>query len=254
MSILKSLCAYALCALAALSAQARPWEDVKKSGTLVVATEGQYPPFNFFQGSKLTGFEIELTEVLAKKMGVALQWKSLSFDALLAGLRQDRWDLVIASHAITPERQKAVSFGEPHYCSGAVIVAKDAAIKSVKDLAGRSIAVQTGTTYMESAKSIAQVKEVKNFPQDTDARSAVIAGRVDAWITDLFVARGAIAASPASGLHIGDSVYIERIAAAAAKGNTTLVDAWNKALAQALADGTYAAVSQKFANSDIRCK
>jgi polar amino acid transport system substrate-binding protein len=59
-----------------------------------------------------------------------VQWKTLGFDALLTGLRQDRWDLVIASHGITEERAKAVTFTEPHYCSGGMIVAMDPAIKN----------------------------------------------------------------------------------------------------------------------------
>ena len=90
-----------------LTSQARSLDDVKKDGKINIATEGQFAPFNFFQGSKLSGFEIELAELVAKKMGVTIEWKALGFDALLAGLRQDRWDLVIASHGITEERAKA---------------------------------------------------------------------------------------------------------------------------------------------------
>ena len=84
------------------SAQARTFEEIKKDGKIIVATEGAFPPFNYFQGPNLTGFEIDVAEALAKKMGVAIEWRALSFDALLAGLRQDRWDLVIASFGITP--------------------------------------------------------------------------------------------------------------------------------------------------------
>ncbi|HET9552109.1 MAG TPA: ABC transporter substrate-binding protein, partial [Anaeromyxobacteraceae bacterium] len=139
-----------LIALLAASAQARTFEEIKADGKIVVATEGAFPPFNFFQGPKLAGFEVDLAEALAKKMGLTIEWRALSFDALLAGLRQDRWDLVIASFGITPERAKAVTFTDPHYCSGGIIVAKDPAIKTVKDLGGKTIAVQTGTTYLEN--------------------------------------------------------------------------------------------------------
>jgi polar amino acid transport system substrate-binding protein len=254
MKLVRSLLASALCLLFAVCAHARSWEEIKKGGKIIVATEGQYAPFNYFQGGKLSGFEVELAEAIFQRLKVTVEWKSLGFDALLAGLRQDRWDLVVASHGITDERAKAVTFAAPHYCSGAAIVAKDPAIKSAKDLVGRVIAVQTGTSYMESAKRVAQVKEVKNFPQDTDARGALIGGRVDAWVTDLFVARTAVKANPAAGLSIGDSLFVERIAAAAAKGNASVVEAWNKALAEALADGSYAALSNKFFSTDIRCK
>jgi polar amino acid transport system substrate-binding protein len=241
-------------AVTATAAQARSVEEIKKDGKIIVATEGQFAPFNYFQGSKLTGFEIDVAEALAAKMGVKIEWKALSFDALLAGLRQDRWDMVIASHGITDERAKAVTFTEPHYCSGGVIIAKDPAIKSAKDLAGKVVSVQTGTTYLENVKKVAGVKEMKNFPQDTDARAALQTGRVDAWVTDRFVAINALAANPGAGLKMGDFLFVERIASAVAKGNTTLSGEINKALAAILADGSYATISKKWFNEDIRCK
>ena len=236
------------------SAQARPFDEVKKDGKIIIATEGQFAPFNYFQGTKLTGFEVDVAEAIAAKMGLKVEWKALGFDALLAGLRQDRWDMVIASHGITEERAKAVTFTEPHYCSGGVIVAKDAAIKSAKDLVGKVVSVQTGTTYLENVKKLAGVKEVKNFPQDTDARGALLTGRVDAWVTDRFVAKQALDANPSGGMRMGDFVFVERIASAVAKGNSSLAGEINKALAAIQADGSYAALSKKWFNEDIRCK
>jgi len=122
-------------AFAATSAQARTFDEIKKDGKIIVATEGAFPPFNYFEGPKLTGFEIDVAEALAKRMGLPIEWRALSFDALLAGLRQDRWDMVIASHGITEDRAKAVTFTEPHYCSGGVIIAKSDAIKTAADAA-----------------------------------------------------------------------------------------------------------------------
>lgn len=246
-------CALTL-ALAATTADARTFDEIKADGKIIVASEGAFPPFNFFQGPKLTGFEIDVAEALAKKMGVAIEWRALSFDALLAGLRQDRWDLVIASFGITPERAKAVTFTDPHYCSGGVIVAKDPAIKAVADLAGKTVAVQTGTTYLENVKKLPGLAEVKNFPKDTDARAALLAGRVQVWVTDRFVAKEALEADPAAGLKMGDFVFVEKIACAVKKGNTSLEQAVNKALAEMMADGTYAAISKKWMKEDIRCR
>jgi polar amino acid transport system substrate-binding protein len=234
--------------------QARPFDAIKKSGKLIAATEGAFTPFNYFDGSKLTGFEVELAELLAKKMGLAIEWKTVGFDALLTGLAQDRWDLVIASHGITDERAKVVTFMSPHYCSGGMIVARDASIKSAKDLAGKSVAVQTGTTYLENVQKLGTTKEVRNFPSDADARSALAAGRVDAWVTDRFTAIESTRKNPQLKLHPGDLLFTERIAAAAAKGNTSLAQAWNDALAKSMADGSYAALSKKYFGEDVRCK
>lgn len=77
--------ALALCA--AFAAQARTLDEVKKDGKILIATEGQFAPFNFFNGTTLTGFEVEVAELVAKKMGLTIQWKTLGFDALLTGLR-----------------------------------------------------------------------------------------------------------------------------------------------------------------------
>jgi polar amino acid transport system substrate-binding protein len=263
MKLMKSLTRRALLATAAtiavagavaLPAQARTLEAIKKDGKIIIATEGQYAPFNFFENKKPAGFEIEVAEALAAKMGLKVEWKALSFDALLTGLKQDRWDMVIASHGITPERAKAVTFAEPHYCSGGVVVAKDAAIKAGKDLAGKTVAVQTGTSYQENVKKVAKVKEIKNFPQDTDARAALVSGRVDAWVTDKFVALQSQQANPGSGLNMGEFLFVERIAPAVAKGNTALAGEINKALAAILADGSYEKISQKYFKEDIRCR
>ena len=252
MKLFKTLaCALALCA--AFSTQARSLDEVKKSATLMVATEGQFAPFNYFNGTTLTGFEVELAELVAKKMGLKIQWKTLGFDALLTGLRQDRWDLVIASHGITDERANAVTFTAPHYCSGGMIIAMDPAIRTGKDLAGKVVAVQTGTSYLENVQKVSSVKEVKNFPTDVDARSALNSRRVDAWVTDRFVAKAVVEKNPNAGFKLGDMLFIERIAAAVAKGNQPLADAWSQGLAAIQADGSYAELSKKYFNEDVRC-
>ena len=201
MKLLKTVVtAVALCA--AFVAQARTLDEVKKDGKIIVATEGQFAPFNYFKGTQLTGFEVEVAELVVKKMGLKLEWKTLGFDALLTGLAQNRWDVVIASHGVTEERAKAVTFANPHYCSGGMIVAMDAKIRTAADLTGKVVAVQTGTSYLTNVQKLAGVKEVKNFPQDTDAQRALISKRVDAWVSDKFVAKEA--AAKALGCGIGE--------------------------------------------------
>ncbi len=249
-----SLVGLATALIGTSAAQARTLTEIKASGKMIVATEGAYPPFNYFQGAKLTGFEVELAEAIVRRMGLAIEWKSLAFDALLAGLMQDRWDLVIASFAITEERARAVTFTSPHYCSGGVIVSRDPAIRSAATLAGKTVAVQTGTTYLKNVEKVPGIKAVKNFPQDTDARSALVSGRVDAWVSDRFVVKTAIETSPKAGLKSGEFLYVEKIASAVNKGNLPLAAAIDKALAELMADGTYNALSEKYLKEDVRCK
>jgi polar amino acid transport system substrate-binding protein len=248
-----AIAAAAVALFAVSTVQARTIEDIRKSGTLIVASEGKFAPFNFVDAGKLTGFEIDVADAVAARMGLKVEWKTMGFDGLLVGLQQDRWDMVIASHGVTEERAKAVTFADPHYCTGGVIISRDASIRTAKDLTGKVVAVQTGTTYYDNAKKL-PVKDVKNFPQDNSARAALETGHVDAWVTDKFVGKASLAATPGTALKMGDFLFTEKIAAAVSKGNTGLVTAVNKALAAMMADGTYAAISKKWFNEDIRCK
>ena len=84
--------------------EAREWNAIKQSGTLVAATEGGFQPFNYYDGPKLTGFEVDLAEAIAKKLGLKLEWRVVPFDGQIAALKQDRFDFAIASHGYTEER------------------------------------------------------------------------------------------------------------------------------------------------------
>ncbi|WP_208601355.1 ABC transporter substrate-binding protein [Phytopseudomonas flavescens] len=233
--------------------QARPYETIRASGKILVATGGEFPPFNYFEGRKLSGFEIELAQAVIRRMGLELEWKTLGFDSLLAGLQQDRWDMVISSHGITEVRAKAVTFLAPHYCSGGSIVSRDPTIRSAADLNGKRVAIQTGSTYADNVSKLTTPKGIKNYPQDRDARTALATGRADAWVTDKFVALEAIQAAPAAKLQLGELLFVEKIAGAVSKGNTELADAYNKALAEVMADGTYEEISTRYFGEDVRC-
>ncbi|THF87885.1 amino acid ABC transporter substrate-binding protein [Deinococcus sp. KSM4-11] len=240
-------------ALLATTAQARTWDDIKKSGTIKIATEGAFPPFNLLKGKELTGFEVDLANQLAKDLGVKVEWITQPFDNLLIGLGQDRYDFVIASHGITPERQKAVDFANPHYCTGGAIVTKPGGPMTAAALKGKSVAVQVGTTYLENVSKVPGVGAVKTFPKDTDAQAALMAGRVDAWVGDKFTGIDLVKAQKGK-LVQGALLFNERIGMAVKKGNSSLLTQLNTALAQSMKDGTYAKLSKSYFGEDVRCK
>lgn len=238
------------------SAQVRTWDQIKNSGEIRIGTEGAFPPFNFFdEKNQLTGFEVDLGNALAAKLGVKPRWIAQAFDTLLIQLNQGRFDFVIASHGITPERAKAVDFTDPHYCTGGILVSKKGGPKTAKDLEGKVVGVQVGTTYMEAAQKIPGLKEVRTYQKDPDALQDLLAGRLDAWITDRFVAKEAIKERKLEGiLQLGELLFQEKVAMAVAKGNKTLLAALNQALAALMKDGTYAKISQKWFGEDVRCR
>lgn len=249
----RTILALTTLALLASAAQARTWAQIKSSGTIKIATEGAFKPFNYFEGKKLTGFEVDLAEAVAKQLGVKVEWITQPFDNLLIGLNQDRYDFVIASHGITPVRAKAVDFSDPHYCTGGAIVSKVGGPKTAADLAGKIVAVQVGTTYLDNVKKVSGVKDVKTFPKDTDAQAALMAGRADAWVSDKFLGIDGVKASGGK-LVQGDLLFQEKIAMAVKKGNSSLIKELNASLTKLENNGVYAKLSNKYFDQDIRCK
>ncbi|GAA5335762.1 MULTISPECIES: ABC transporter substrate-binding protein [Thermus] len=250
---------FVLIGLLALSlgfAQVRSLDQIRRSGEIRIGTEGAFPPFNYFdEKNQLTGFEVELGNAIAKKLGLKPVWITQAFDSLLIQLNQGRFDFVIASHGITEERAKAVDFTNPHYCTGGVIVSRKGGPKTAKDLQGKVVGVQIGTTYMEAAQKIPGVKQVRTYQKDPDALQDLLAGRLDAWITDRFVAKEAIKERKLENtLQLGELVFQERVAMAVAKGNKSLLNALNNALSELMKDGTYAQISKKWFGEDVRCK
>lgn len=252
---MKSALALGLCLLLSIvaPATARDLAEVKSSGTIRIATEGATPPFNFFEGDKLTGFDVDLGTAIAKELGLKVEWVTLAFDGLLVGLDHDRYDLVVAGHGITPERQTAVDFSIPYVCSGAAIVAKEGGAKTVADLAGKVIGVQVGTTYLTAVDKVPGVKEVKTFPKDTDALQNLLAGRTEVWISDKLTALTAAEKNPEAKLQVGDLLFEERYGMAFKKGNDDLRGAVDKALADMLAGEGYKKISDHYFKQDIRC-
>jgi polar amino acid transport system substrate-binding protein len=243
---------FSILMLASLSAQAPTY--AKTPGVLRLASEGQYPPFNYFEKTKLTGFEIELAEAITQELNMKPEWKTYPFDSLLIGLKEDRYDLVAASHSVTPERAKAVDFTDPEYCTGGMIVAKHGGPKTASDLMGKVVAVQVGTTFVTQLQAIKGIKEVKTYPKDTDCLQNLMAGRADAWVTEKFVGLDVMKKQPHLKLQQGETLAEEKIAMAVAKGNADLAGQVNKALAKLRKNGTYVKISKKYFDQDISCK
>jgi polar amino acid transport system substrate-binding protein len=233
--------------------QARDWNAIKDSGTIIAATEGAFYPFNYFEGSKLTGYEVDVAEAVAKKLGLKIEWRVVSFDAQLASIRQDRFDFAIASHGYTEERAKAVDFASPHYCTGGQIAApKNGALTSAA-LNGKTVGVQLATSYYDNAKKIPGLKELKTYKADPEAFSALKAGKIDAWISDKWLIRATIEKNADANIVPGEQIFVERVSAILRKNNKEFIDKYNAALADLTKDGTLAALGQKYFKTDITC-
>ena len=233
---------------------AREWAEIKSSGTLIAATEGAFAPFNYYEGKKLTGYEVDVAEAIAKKMGLKLEWRVVPFDAQLAAVSQDRYDFAIASHGYTEERAKAVDFASPHYCTGGQIAAPKDGPLTAAALKGKTVGVQLATSYFDVAKKIEGVKDVKTYKSDPEAFSALRAKKIDAWISDKFTVMETLKKNPKAGIVTGDQVFVERVSLIMRKNNKEFMDQINATIAALISDGTFATISKKYFDSDITCK
>lgn len=234
-------------------AQARDWNVVKDSGTIIAATEGAFYPFNYFEGPKLTGYEVEVAEAVAKKLGLKLEWRVVSFDAQLASIRQDRFDFAIASHGYTEERAKAVDFASPHYCTGGQIAAAKNGTLTAAALNGKTVGVQLATSYFDNAKKVPGIKEIKTYKADPEAFSALKAGKIDAWISDKWLIKATLEKNPDSGVVAGEQLFVERVSMIVRKNNKEFVEKLNQAIGDLQKEGALAAISQKYFKTDITC-
>lgn len=150
---------------------------------LVVATSPDFPPFEFLDGSQIVGIEPALMQAIADKLGMELVWEQVDFDSIIPGIQAERYDVGAAGITITPDRQKNCDFSNPYFLANQVIVVNPGSdIQGKADLAGKTIAVQTGTTAEEYCMDNGY--SVLSFASNNDAQAALTSGKADAWVVD----------------------------------------------------------------------
>ncbi len=236
-------------------AMARSWVDIKRSGIIRVAVEGMTPAFNFFDNGKLAGLEVDMAEEMAKRLGLKIEWVVQPFNTLLIGLTQDRFDLIAASHIITPERSKAVDFITPHYCTDAQIFSKPGGPHTVAELKDKVVVAGVGTVYADKAAGIPNLKQLLTVPNETDALMALLNGRADAWVTESVIAEAAFKALPQkTEFQRGETILRLVNAMAVSKGNAELQKIFSEQMQAMLNDGTYDKITHTYLEEELRCK
>ncbi len=159
------------------------------SGTLTVCSDVPYPPFEFEKGGEYTGFDMDLIKEIAKGMDLKVSVKDVGFDGLQSGsaLAAGTCDIGASAMTITKEREKNLDFSEPYYDSlQSLLVPKGSDIKDIKDLDGKTVGVQQGTTGEKYAKeNVPKGAELKSYPSDAELFPALQSGGVDVVLQDL---------------------------------------------------------------------
>ncbi len=225
--------------------------------SLKIGTEPTFAPFEFQKdGSKdFDGFDMDLIRAIGKKMNMKVEIQNMGFDALIPALNSGNIDAAIAGMSITPDRQKTVDFTKAYYKSGLVVVVNkdDNSIKSDKDLKGKKIAVQIGTTGAEKAGKV-QAAKVTSFNTNAEVFLELKNHGADAVIIDAPVAAYYLVQSGKDSAKIVGSVMEAESYGIALKKNSKLTAEMDKALEELKKDGEYDKLYQKWFGNAAKAK
>ncbi|WP_327346640.1 transporter substrate-binding domain-containing protein [Streptomyces europaeiscabiei] len=216
--------------------------ELVKAGQLTTCTHLPYPPFQSEIDGKEQGFDVSLIDLVAEDLGVQQKIVDTPFENFKTGafLNSGECDLAAAGMTITDERKKNVDFSDPYFeATQAVLAAKKTDIRSFADLKGKKVGTQAQTTGEDYAKS--QGLDPVSFESSDAVLNGLRAGQVDAVVIDYPVVQGWLKnAELADTYAVAEQVNTgEEYGITVKKGNTKLLTAINKALADAKSDGTY---------------
>lgn len=250
----KILCVVLAVALLAVTfvacSKAADNNDTEKKETLVMATNAEFPPYEFKEGEEIVGIDAEVAKAIADKLGMDLEIVDTEFNSIIPGVQGGKYSMGMAGMTVNEERLKSVDFSTS-YAKGVqvVIVKEDSAIKTVDDLfadgAKYVAGVQMATTGDIYATDDLGADRVQEFDKGAAAVQALVSGKIDCVIIDNEPAKAFVAAN--EGLKILDSAYAEEdYAICFAKENTELKDKVNAALEELIADGTVEKIVNKY--------
>lgn len=226
-------------------------------GVLTMATNAQFPPYEYYEGEKIVGIDAEIVAAIAEKLGLDYVIEDMEFDSIITSVQTGKADIGLAGMTVTDERKEAVNFTES-YATGkqVIIVTEDSAITSVDDLfaegASHVIGVQRNTTgdlYTTWDLEDAGLATIDRYSKGAEAVQALKTGKVDCVVIDNEPAKAFVA--EVDGLKILETEYIEeQYAAAMNKDNEALYEAVNGALKELIADGTVQSIIDKYISAE----
>ena len=216
---------------------------------LVMATNAEFPPYEYVEGDKIVGIDAEIAALIAEKLGMELEIVDVAFDSIIPGVQSGKYDMGMAGLTVNDERLEKVNFSTS-YATGiqAVIVKDGSDIKSIDDLAGKKIGVQTSTTGDIYATGDYGEDAITRYDNGAVAVQALLADKVDCVIIDNEPAKSYVAAN--EGLKVLDTEYtVEDYAICFAK-DSELTAQVNGALEELIADGTVQAIIDKYISAE----
>lgn len=224
--------------------------DAAEKETLVMATNAEFPPYEYYEGEEIVGIDAEFAAAIAEKLGMDLKIEDMAFDSIIPAVQSGKADFAAAGMTVTPERQEQVDFSDSYYTGRQVIIVTEdnTEIAGPDDLEGKKIGVQLGTTGDLYASDDYGDENVERYNKGFEAVQALQQGKIDAVIIDDQPAQAFVADS--EGLKILDTEYVEEEYALAFKKDSELVEKVNDAIAELKEDGTFDEIVAKYISAD----
>ncbi len=222
---------------------------VKNAGTISIGIDDTYPPMEFKDSTNtIKGFDIDLANDIGKKMGVKVKFVPTSLDGIFLALNSGKFDAVQSSISITDARKKTMIFTTPYiYGGNAVFVRKnDNTISSEKDLSGKILGIEIGSTSQAVLDKISGIKEVKKYNSTAEAFMDLKTGRIDGVLSDPQVGDYYISDKKSDFKRSKTMLNQEPIGVAFRKSDVALRDAYQKAMDELKKDGTLSKLSIKW--------
>ncbi len=241
---MKKLTRLAACVIVALVIS-----NAAAADTIRIGTEGAYPPFNQIdQSGKLVGFDIDIAEALCEAMKAKCEFVTQDWDGIIPGLLAKKYDAIVASMSITPERLQAVAFTDRYYSNALRFVAKKSSGLDPKSLKGKTIGAQRATIAAQYLNDNMKSVSARLYDTQENAYLDLAAGRTDAVLADALVNYEWLNSDAAKNFSfLGDAIDIDdKIGIAIRKNDGELVKRFNAALKTILKDGTYEKINAKY--------
>lgn len=246
-----------LCVLAiAISAHADDsWERVQKAGKLVIGLDDAFPPMGYRQeDGTITGFDIDAAKALGKRLGLEIELQPTAWDGVIHSLNAKKFDCIWNGMTITEERARQVAFTRPYIMDGQVAVVRfdEKRFSSYKDLGGKSVGAQKGSTAMAAvAKLPKKPKRVREYADNPKALLDLESKRLDAVIIDNVVGRDAISKRIGKYKTLPGFISQEPFGIAFRQSDLALRDKIQAELDAMVADGTLVKISEKWFGENI---
>lgn len=231
---------FVVCSLTLVACGTKNTGSEDKKETIIVGTEAGFAPYEYMEGDKVVGIDMDIAQAIADSLDMELEIKNMDFDGALLEVQQGKVDFVAAGVSVDEERAKVMDFSDEYVESIEVVVVNknNPTVASLDDLDDKVIGVQQGNIadfYVSDEENV-KAKEIKRYTKFVQAAEDLKNGKIDCIVMDLYPAEELVASNDSLTILDG-TLFEDKYAIAVQKGNTELLNKINEVIAQLKEDG-----------------